>query len=70
MSRRTAIRAAALAVVVLSILHVDFWRPSTGALWLGCVPEDLAYRIAWMIAAWGVMLFITAFVWRAEAEEG
>jgi len=64
MRHSTALWIAALAVIALSLAHLDFWRESRAVLWFGWLPEELAYRVGWMLLAWGVMLFITRFVWR------
>lgn len=42
---------AATSAVVLFVLHLDFWREPAPTLLLGFVPEELAYRLAWMVLA-------------------
>lgn len=62
-------RIAAIAWVgglVLLALHVDFWRPQRPVLWLGWLPEELVYRLAWMVLAWLFLTFFIRFVWRGE----
>jgi hypothetical protein len=62
-----AIRAAAwIGALLLLVLHLDFWRPQRPTLYFGFLPEDLAWRIGWMILATLYLLFFIAFVWRSE----
>ena len=37
--------------LALLLLHFDFWRPQRAVLWFGAVPEELGWRIGWMILA-------------------
>jgi hypothetical protein len=53
-------------VVVLLVLHVDFWRPQRPLLYFGWLPEELAYRLLWMVAAAAYLFFFTARVWRGD----
>ncbi|MDX1388876.1 MAG: hypothetical protein R3344_06775, partial [Acidobacteriota bacterium] len=62
MKRRTALRIAWVGCVVLTLFHLDFWRPQRVALLGGWLPEELAYRIAFVVLAWGFMLFVCAYV--------
>ena len=53
-----------LGAGVLLVLHLDFWRPQRVRLVLGWMPEELAWRLAWMVLAWLYLLFVCARVWR------
>ena len=50
----------------LLVLHLDFWRPKRAELYLGFLPEELAYRIGWMLLAWLYLMFFCARIWRTE----
>ena len=52
---------------LLIVTHLDFWRPQRPELYFGWLPEDLAYRLLWMLAAWAYLLFFTRWVWRDDA---
>jgi hypothetical protein len=52
--------------IVLLVLHVDFWRPQRAALHFGWLPEELLYRLGWMLLAWLYLLFFCGRVWRGE----
>ena len=56
-----------LGFVTLVLLHLDSWRPQRPRLYLGWVPEELAWRLAWMGLAWLYLLFVLRFVWTEEA---
>ena len=53
---------------LLLVLHLDFWRPQRAVLYFGWLPEEMAWRLLWMIGAWLYLIFFTAKVWREEAE--
>ncbi len=55
-------------LLFLLVLHVDFWRPQRPVLYFGWLPEELAYRIAWMVLAWIYLMFFTSRVWKTEAD--
>lgn len=60
---------AALATVGFLLLlagHLDFWRPRSAEIVLGWIPVELAWRLAWMLAAWLYLMAFTRFVWRDE----
>ena len=65
-------RAASIAAfVALLALHLDgWWRAPFAAdeAWFG-VPAELAYRLAWIAAAWLWLLHFCARVWRTAPEE-
>ena len=64
MARRTALILSTLASLLIVVLHLDFWRPRRAVLLGGWLPEELAYRVVELLLAWGVMLFICAYLWR------
>jgi hypothetical protein len=68
MTRRTALWIATLGSLVLVLLHLDFWRPQRARLYFGWLPEELAWRVAWLLLAWALMLFVCARVWREESD--
>ena len=68
MNRRTAVVIAWIGFGVLLVLHLDFWRTQRVAVHLGWVPEELAYRLLWILCAWLYLLFVCGFVWRREEE--
>jgi hypothetical protein len=57
-------------VALLLVLHLDFWRPRRPLLYFGWLPEELAYRLLWMIAASAYLFFFTARIWRDEEPGG
>ena len=67
MKRRTTLWMASLGFLLLVLLHLDFWRTQRVRLLLGWVPEELAYRLLFLILAWLYMLFLCARVWREDA---
>ena len=65
MTRRQHRRIFWVLVVVLAALHVDFFNHGTTLpLIFGWLPTDLAYHIAWVIAAAVLVLYFTRYVWR------
>ncbi len=59
-----------IGFAVLLILHLDFWRPRRAELYWGWLPEELAYRVVWMLGAWLYIIFICTRVWRSSKSEG
>ena len=55
--------------LVLLALHLAPWRPAGSGLWMGWIPGELAWRLAWMGLAWLYLVFFCAQVWRDEPEE-
>ena len=55
--------------LLLVVLHVDAWRPKRDVLWFDAIPEELGYRVAWMLAAAVYLVWFTACVWRSEGDE-
>ena len=66
MSRRAHARLAAALAVALVALHLDFWRPRRDELWLGWIPEELAWRLGWMGLALLYLFYFCAKVWEDE----
>ncbi len=64
MTRRGRI-AWALGLLLVA-LHLDFWRPDRPVLWFGWMPEELLWRLGWMLAAFVYLLWFCARVWRVE----
>ncbi len=57
---------ALLWCLALVVLHLDFWRPVRDVRYFGWLPEELAYRLVWMLLATGFMWYVCAVVWREE----
>lgn len=53
-------------LLLLLALHLDFWRPQVARTYFGWMPEELLYRLGWMLLAWLYLLFFCARVWREE----
>ncbi|MDX1389006.1 MAG: hypothetical protein R3344_07435 [Acidobacteriota bacterium] len=68
MTRRTAQWIAWIGGVALTLFHLDFWRSSRIVLLGGWLPEELAYRITFVFAAWIYILFVCSCVWREDSE--
>ena len=63
-ARPAWIRWAAWAgFLALLALHLGPWRPAGGRAWLGWIPGELAWRLAWMLLAWLYLVFFCARVW-------
>ncbi len=59
-----------LAVVVLYVLHQDFWNWRTAyPLVFGFMPIGLFYHGAFSVAAAGLMWLLATFAWPAHLEE-
>ena len=54
-------------LLVLLTLHLDFWRPQRPELYFGWMPEDLAYRLVWMLFAWLYLLYFAKFIWKEDS---
>jgi hypothetical protein len=54
--------------LALVALHLDFWREQRVELYFGWCPEELLYRLAWMLAAWALLLWLC--VPRQDARDG
>lgn len=69
MSRRSHITLSVAAFVVLFVLHHDGWRDdSDSALLFGWLPQELAYRLAWMGGAFLFLVHLTSCVWKEGRE--
>ena len=68
MSRRTSSVLAWAGFALLLVLHVDFWRPQRVVFYLGWIPEELFYRLLWVLLAWGYLLFVCSVLWKRESE--
>ncbi|MEM7481059.1 MAG: hypothetical protein AAF481_07770 [Acidobacteriota bacterium] len=53
-------------LAALLILHLDFWRPQRPVLYFGWLPEEMAWRLAWLVLACLYLIFFTTEVWRDE----
>ena len=53
--------------LLLLVGHLDFWRESRDVVWFSWMPEDLAWRLAWMAGAILYLLFFCHFVWREDS---
>jgi len=54
--------------LLLLVLHLDFWRPSRDVLYGGWLPEELAYRLLWILAAFLYLWHFCTRVWVKEDE--
>ena len=54
---------AGIGLLVLLVLHLDFWRGERHAVLLGWLPEELAYRLVWILLAFLFLLYFCARVW-------
>ena len=54
--------------LALLFLHFDFWRPQRAELWFGVVPEELGWRMLWMVLAGIYLAWFCARFFRDEAE--
>ena len=55
-----------VAGITLVVLHLDFWREQRVVLYFDWLPEELLYRIVWLLAAWAYLAWFCASVWRDE----
>ncbi len=56
--------------LVLLFLHLDFWRPQRVVLYFGWLPEELLYRLIWMLLAFFYLVHHCTYLWtRDEAED-
>ncbi len=54
--------------LLLLFFHLDFWRPRRPILYCGWIPEELAYRLLWIAAAWAYLIFFTHRIWTEEGQ--
>jgi hypothetical protein len=69
MNTRTKRWIAWLGAGLLLGLHHDFFRPQEARLVLGWMPEDLAYRLVWMVLATIYLFWFTRAIWEAREDE-
>ena len=60
---------AVAGFLILLALHCDFWREPSAGAWLGVLPDELAWRMTWMLLAWGYLVFVAHRVWRDRGAE-
>lgn len=58
----------ATLLVLLTILHWDFWLWDDPGIWLGFLPAGLCYHVAFSLAAALVWLLALRVAWPAEVE--
>lgn len=63
-------RLVYIALILLAILHQDFWFWDDATLVLGFLPIGLAYHSAYCIVAAGVWYLATKFAWPDPDSEG
>ena len=59
---------AILSALALLGLHLDFWRPQRAILYGGWMPEELAYRLIWMLLATAWIAWFCQRIWVDEAK--
>ena len=52
--------------VLLLVLHHDFWRPQRAVLYFGWLPEELAWRLGFVVLSVAYLVFFCRSVWREE----
>jgi hypothetical protein len=68
-SRRVELTLFWVAVAVLLVAHMFGFGQGGRPLLFGWVPIDLAYRVAWMLLASGLVFWMTARLWGDGARE-
>lgn len=64
---RGVIRAVAWGgFALLLFLHHDFWRPQRAVLHFGWLPEELAWRLGFVVLCVAYLVFFCRFVWRED----
>lgn len=63
MDRRAHARTFAALAIVLTALHLAHFPGALEVRVLGWMPWDLAYHLAWMLAATALVFYLTARVW-------
>ncbi len=58
-----------IAVLVLALLHQDFWLWDDATLVAGFLPIGLAYHAAYSLVAAGLWLVVARTAWPAEPED-
>ena len=65
---KSAAKLVWLAVVVLFVLHQDFWWWNDGALVFGFLPVSLCYHAAFSLAAGLIWALANKFAWPEDIE--
>ena len=63
---RGAVVTAWAGGLLLLLLHLDFWRPQRPILHFGWLPEELLYRLSWLLLAWLYLMFFCSRIWTEE----
>lgn len=58
---------AMLGFVVLLVLHFDAWRTPSAAPWWGWLPDELGWRLLWMLGALGYLWWFTSRFWKLKS---
>lgn len=53
-------------LLVLLILHFDFWRDRSGPAFVLGFPSELTYRLVWVVFAFFYLRWFTAAFWRQD----
>lgn len=61
---------AIAGIVLLMVLHQDFWSWDDNSLVFGFVPVGLAYHALISLLAGGIWALIVFFAWPKDLEEG
>ena len=56
-----------LALVLLGLLHQDFWLWNDASLVLGFIPSGLAYHVAFSIVTAGLWVVVVRTAWPGES---
>ena len=54
--------------LALVALHLDFWRPKRDVLWFGFLPEELTWRLGWLVLAIAYLIWLTVAVWKPRED--
>ncbi len=60
---------ACCLIVLLLVLHQDYWQWDNGTLLFGFLPYALFYHACLSVAASAVWLFVVSFCWPHELDE-
>jgi hypothetical protein len=59
-------RLAWIGAALLLALHLDFWRERSTDLLFDWLPTELAYRIGWMLLAFGYLSWFCSAIWQED----
>ena len=62
-------RLVYVVVLVMAVLHQDFWLWDDPSLWFGFVPAGLAYHVFFSIAAAVIWALVVKYAWPTDVEE-